>query len=789
MQENKYLKVNRIYNKLKNAQAKNIHLYIHAPTGVGKTAAVKYFYRKQSYCYMSGGEGLLEHMPEPEDITENVIIFDDISWIVDDVSKKYIVRLLNMKWDKHIIVIGRNNVAKWLMNEYIADTLMMADEYDFIMNETHVKELMKVCGLEEDDEMAKKIITVSHGYSIFTKIIILKLKSKGKFSKSMLEEAKIDRFHYFDVAFWDRWSESLRKLLLSVAIFDKFSLELAKEVTADTQVLSTIEYAQEIGDFIYQDDHENFYVRMLLKDYLLWKRDIAWSEAQKIQNHRRAALYFQLNDQIADALQQYTLAGDKEQVLEMLIQNAEETSNLSIFYQTRKFYLEMPQERVLQEPALMAVMSILYSWMLQPEQSEMWYQKLISYKERNDISRRERKNAISRIAYLEIILPQKGIRGIIPMLKNVAQLCTSESIVLPEFSVTSNLPSIMNGGKDFCEWSKHDKELAIVMKIPIEVVLGKYGVGLVNIALAESAFEKGAMDDYEIMSLADSGCSKAKINGKTEVVFAGVGLLVKIHMEHGQVEVAKRLLREIREIAEKEMQSNLLPNIEAVNIWMALLAGNTVIVNEWLEDVPNENTDFYILDRYRYMIKLRCHIANENYSEAWSLSNKLNEYFTAYERNYLWIENMILRAIISYRLGRKQWRDILQESLEKAEEYHFSWLLAQEGVALKPLLEEMHLDTAQNEYYKSVMERNAHMAFQYPRYLAKPYELSEPLTDMEKKILKLHCEGIGTNEILEMCSISLSTLKFHNGNLYRKIGVKNKQEAVFAVHKMGWLIR
>lgn len=70
----------------------------------------------------------------------------------------------------------------------------------------------------------------------------------------------------------------------------------------------------------------------------------------------------------------------------------------------------------------------------------------------------------------------------------------NKNIRLPEFSVTSSLPSIMNGGLDFCEWSKNDKELSVLMKKPIEVVLGKYGAGLINIALAESGFEKGTMD-------------------------------------------------------------------------------------------------------------------------------------------------------------------------------------------------------------------------------------------------------------------------------------------------------
>lgn len=97
----------------------------------------------------------------------------------------------------------------------------------------------------------------------------------------------------------------------------------------------------------------------------------------------------------------------------------------------------------------------------------------------------------SRLLYLKIALPHTGSTGLIDIFKNADLLLRDRKAVLPEFSVTSNLPSLMNGGKDFCEWSKHDKELARGIGIPVAFVLGKYGKGLVPMALAESYLEKG----------------------------------------------------------------------------------------------------------------------------------------------------------------------------------------------------------------------------------------------------------------------------------------------------------
>ena len=49
----------------------------------------------------------------------------------------------------------------------------------------------------------------------------------------------------------------------------------------------------------------------------------------------------------------------------------------------------------------------------------------------------------------------------------------------------------MNGGKDFSAWSKQDDLLYQTLRVPVEAVLGRDGVGLADCAIAESKFEKG----------------------------------------------------------------------------------------------------------------------------------------------------------------------------------------------------------------------------------------------------------------------------------------------------------
>ena len=82
---------------------------------------------------------------------------------------------------------------------------------------------------------------------------------------------------------------------------------------------------------------------------------------------------------------------------------------------------------------------------------------------------------------------------------NAMKMVANKEVRLPEFSVTSNQPSVINGGKDFCEWTHKDRQMYATMRKPAEMVLGRLGKGLSEIALAESLLDKGSEDLYEIM--------------------------------------------------------------------------------------------------------------------------------------------------------------------------------------------------------------------------------------------------------------------------------------------------
>lgn len=91
----------------------------------------------------------------------------------------------------------------------------------------------------------------------------------------------------------------------------------------------------------------------------------------------------------------------------------------------------------------------------------------------------------------------------------------------------------------------------------LEGILGSYGKGLANLAIAESMFEKGG-DNYEVAMLANKGRMQADAGGRIEQCFVGDGILSWLHIINGKASEAEDLLKRFYRKAEQEGQNDFL---------------------------------------------------------------------------------------------------------------------------------------------------------------------------------------------------------------------------------------
>ncbi len=788
MQE--YIKIPAIQTKLKQSEDRIV--YIYGATGFGKTAAVNYFLRRTKHLMIQGHRGVCNEFPEVSEIKEKIIVVDDIQWITDEKSRHYVRELCTCNKFK-VILIGRGRLPGWLVQVDLMKKIFQCGEKDLLFGEKEIELLFEQNGILLEGKQRKEIQNISRGYAVVILLFLRHMECGEKLDENLLAIIEKELFGYIDTACWERLNTRVKNLLIPLCEYPIFTVELAKTVVKkEEQVEKLLEYAENIGLFLERKNDSTWEIRDIMVCFLKWKYSVYFSEEEQKNHYTAAASYYEKRKEIDFALEYYKRAGNQSKVSQILVKNAKKHPGTANFFEARQFYFSLPKEEIKKNPILMDGMSMLYSIMLQPEESEYWYKQLEIFSKKDTISKMEKKEAKARLAYLNIALPHRGIKGIIDLLKTTALMVEKKEVKLPEFSVTGNIPSLMNGGKDFCEWSRYDKKIALILRKPVEMILGKYGKGFVDIALAESGFEKSTMSDYEVQARLNTGCMMADAGGKIEVSFAGTGVLVRLYLARGQMELAKKTIKSFQKKVEMRGARQLLPNIGALKVEMSLLLGNREEIEKWLLEAPDETADFCILDRYRYMQKIRCFIALAKYDEAIGLIERMNLYFTQYERNYYWMENQILKAIILYRIGDANWGKILKAALKKCEYYHFVRIASREGAALKPLLDDagflefLESSDISQGFIEEVRTDTMKIAHFYPEYLHSDVHELVNFTAKEIEILKLICHGFTSQEICERCNITYNSLKFHNKNIYKKLGVKSRKETERKAYLLGF---
>lgn len=246
-------------------------------------------------------------------------------------------------------------------------------------------------------------------------------------------------------------------------------------------------------------------------------------------------------------------------------------------------------------------MSMLCALVMDYEGSERWYgelQKFVEHCGRQDAAG---KQARGRLAWLDISLPQRGVKGLTETIPAVFRLLTNKEVALPSFSVTSALPSIMNGGKDFSEWSKKDDLLYKTLRLPVEAVLGRDSVCLADCAIAESKFEKGEDVAGRMLSLLPQ-MNEVRNYGTSDMEFAVSGLLARSQLANGQPTDARRTIMVLRECFAERGLTRFLPNMDAMLCRIDMHTGDLDAADAWYrEKAPCEPTHLNVMRRYRYL--------------------------------------------------------------------------------------------------------------------------------------------------------------------------------------------
>lgn len=779
MQENgtNYIRPKEAVRKLKTAWKLRSTAYLYGVTGIGKTALIRDFLGRRRYEYYSAKEIEPNQIRVREDGKDHIVVIDDLYSVTNQRQREeYRERIKDLLDQERVwlILISRSPVPRWLFPLYVEYVFTVISEKNFYLTREEQRLYLESWNIHLNEKDEERAWELGEGHPVSLRLLALE--------RGEIDKAVKDMWIYLETHVYDQWDLELQAFLMETSIVDNFTKELAGMITGRGDVEGIIAQAEELGNFLELSGQNGVWqYRWPMRQSMRNRLQKKYSDEKIRHLYYHAGLYYELHDQYSEALEMYQKYQETESISRVLTANARKNPASGQYFQLRKYYLSLPEERIMTSSVLMACMSMLHSMLMNEQESERWYHNLEEFAKNSTGS--ARREAGSYLLYLDIGLPHRGSVNLTDILKHAGNLLRQRKAALPEFSVTSNLPSLMNGGKDFCEWSRKDTELAASIGKLVELVLGKYGRGIVPLALAESYLEKG-MDSYEVMRLAEQGKMCAESGGKVEQCFVAVGILAWLSIQKGNADDGEEILRIFRRRA-KEEAPWLLQNLDAFVCRCCLYQGKNTEVGAWMEDAPNELEEFCTMERFRYLTKVRVYLQSGRYERACGLIQQLLYYAEYMKRTYIRMEAKLLLAVAMYRMGREEWRSAMQECITGAEEYHFVRILSREGGAVLELLKAGEFVWKDLAFRGQVLRECEQMAAFYPNYLKEGADGEILFSGNALKILRMQAEGFPVKEIAVKLGISEATVKYHNKETYRKLGVNSKVAAVNEARKRG----
>ena len=563
-QKDNYIHPKAAWDKLRMAGARRQNVYLYAATGYGKTELLHRYLRRRRHIWLSG-EGLtVETLQEIALPAEATMVIDDLARVLDPAVRREIVSMLDQPglW---LVLAGRCPLPSWLTGPYVNGRLSVIPEEDLRLSEKEIAQLYLSWGVQlPRNLLEKRIIPLVEGNPLGARLLAMEMSQGSSYTEELVNGLTRKFYEYLNQAIYSEWPEEIREMMMQLSLLEHFTIQQAEEMTGRSDVNRLLAQAAETGNLFSIKDG-GYTLRPAVINSMKLRMETVCDRVRENELLRRAGTICEKEGNIPRALKLYQDGQCEKEIHALLIDNARRYPGGGYYYELTPAYLALPEEEVRSSPDLIAARSMLYSLALNATESERWYAVLQEYAAGHP-DPEEHRLAESWLVYLDISLPHRGSTNLIEVLDEAARKIQTERLVMPEFSVTGGQPSVINGSKDFCDWTRDDQTMAFQLEKHVGEVLGPYSKGLVSIGLAESLFEKGG-NIYKVLELANRGLMETMNGGKFELQFVGAALVARVYMAQQRYDKAAQILMRLRGYANMEkrpwlqMEGDLLESI------------------------------------------------------------------------------------------------------------------------------------------------------------------------------------------------------------------------------------
>ena len=283
----------------------------------------------------------------------------------------------------------------------------------------------------------------------------------------------------------------------------------------------------------------------------------------------------------------------------------------------------------------------------------------------------------------------------------------------------------------------------------------------------------------------ERGVTLGQAGDHPHILTSGYVWLAWLRHTQGDVTGSQEAIRAALQVVRGKQVSRLwpLPPAESYQARLWIAQGDLVAANRWAQNsgLNPADTPITFLYEVENLTLARLLIARGSLEKAEALLLRLYEGTAATGRAGSLIEILILQAVTFAAQKRvEQALSALEQALDLAEPEGFVRIFLDEGASMADLL-------------RQAVARDLHAA--YALHLLGAFEeaaavlqpLIEPLSARELEVLRWVAAGYSNQEIAEELVIAVSTVKKHIHNIYGKLEVGSRTQAVARARELALL--
>jgi ATP/maltotriose-dependent transcriptional regulator MalT len=361
--------------------------------------------------------------------------------------------------------------------------------------------------------------------------------------------------------------------------------------------------------------------------------------------------------------------------------------------------------------------------------------------------------------------------------------------------MAKNVEMIINTNSDICDvlleqGQLRQAERLLLETLPMTVRVDGQSLPLsarIYSGLSKIYYERNQLEQAE--NFAHQCLEISQQWGNNEQQANAIIISAKLEQAKGNLEKARVLMRTVDQI---NRDNRLYPwnslRIEAAldRFWLSL--GSLERVAQRLKTSRINPTDeITYRHEVKYITLLRWLLAHEEYESALGLAERILQK-AQNERRMLQVVELLVFEAIAYQ-GMKDTAlavTILSRSVTLAQPEGYKRVFLDEGELVQKLLHLVKSNQDVTGYARELFDSYSAVSSPVP----VPIQLLiEPLSGREIEVLKLIETGLSNQEIASKLFISITTVKRHISNIYAKLDVKTRTQAISRGKELGFFDR